>query len=89
MTANHRTSLWKLALLLAPFATAAVAINLFLVSLMFPHVGLAVLSPLQSLLWSLPLGVPASIAAARWVQNLIAEAEQDCPQPTSEKRKLQ
>lgn len=77
MTAQARRPLWKLALLLSPFATTAVAINLFLASLMFPHVGLAVFSPLQALVWSLPLGVPASLLAARWVQGLIFEAEKE------------
>jgi hypothetical protein len=75
MIVKTRKSFWKLALLLAPFATAAVAINLFLVGLMFPHLGLPVLSPLQSLVWSLPLGIPASLASAHWVRSLINQAE--------------
>jgi hypothetical protein len=73
MRAKH--SLWKLSLLLVPFATTAVAINLFLIGLMFPHVGLPVLSPVQALLWALPLGIPATWAAALWVRRLVAEAE--------------
>jgi hypothetical protein len=72
---NIKQSLWKLSLLLAPFAITAVAINLFLLSLMFPHVGLAVLSPVKALLWAIPLGIPASWAAALWVRSLITEAE--------------
>ena len=77
MQGAARRPLWKLALLLAPFATLAVAINLFLVGLMFPHVGLPVLSPLQALLWAVPLGLPATYASARWVRSLIAGAEDD------------
>lgn len=77
MIAKPRHSLWKLAVVLSPFATTAVAINLFLASLMFPHVGLSVLSPLQALLWSLPLGIPGSLLAARWVQGLLHEAEHE------------
>lgn len=73
--AASRRSLWKLAILLAPFATGAVAINLFLIGLMFPKIGLQVLSPQSALLWALPLGVPATIAAALWVRHLISRAE--------------
>lgn len=67
--------LWKLGLVLYPFATAAVAINLFMLGLMGPLAGLAVLSPETTLLLSLPLGLPATWAAALWVRRLIAAAE--------------
>ena len=66
---------WKLALLLYPFAAAAVAINLFMLALMGPAVGLDVLSPVTTLLVSGPLGIPAAWASAIWVRNLITEAE--------------
>ena len=58
-----------------PFATAAVAINLFLLGLIGLAVGLPNLSPLAALWLSLPLGLPATWAAARWVTALIAMAE--------------
>lgn len=58
-----------------PFATAAVAINLFLLGLIGVSVGLAALAPLTALWLSLPLGLPATWASARWVTSLIAEAE--------------
>jgi len=64
-----------LGLLLYPFTAAAVAINLFLLGLLGQSVGLPALSPLQSLVWALPLGLPATWAVARWVQGLIARAE--------------
>jgi hypothetical protein len=67
--------LWKLGLVLYPFATGAVAINLFMLGLMGPLAGLAVLSPETTLLLSLPLGLPATWAAALWVRRLIAAAE--------------
>jgi len=35
------------------------------------------LSPVQSLWLSLPLGLPATWAAARWVRGLIAQADRD------------
>lgn len=60
---------------LYPFAAGAVAINLFLLFLMLQAVGLTALSPIQAILASIPLGLPATWGAARWVQNLVAEAE--------------
>ena len=58
-----------------PFATAAVAINLFLFGLIGLAIGLPAMPPVTALWLSLPLGLPATWAAARWVANLIAEAE--------------
>ncbi|KEO60102.1 hypothetical protein [Thioclava indica] len=66
---------WKLLLGLYPFAAAAVAINLFMLFLMLQAVGVAALTPLNAVLAAIPLGLPATWAAARWVQHLIAEAE--------------
>ncbi|WP_413867782.1 hypothetical protein [Albidovulum sp.] len=60
--------------MLYPFAAAAVAINLFMLGLMGPAVGLPALSPILSLALSLPLGVPASWLAARWLRHLLDEA---------------
>jgi len=65
----------KLALLLWPFATAAVAINLFLLGLIGLALGLPALPPVTALWLSLPVGLPATWLAARWVATLIAEAE--------------
>lgn len=67
--------LWKLGLLLYPFATAAVAINLFMLALIGPAVGLPTLAPVTTLLVSIPIGVPATWAAALWLRSLIAAAE--------------
>ncbi len=67
--------LWHLAVLLYPFAASAVAINLFLLGLLGMALGLPALSPVQAVIWSLPLGIPAAWAAARWVRRLIAQAE--------------
>lgn len=58
-----------------PFATAAVAINLFLLGLIGLAIGLPSMQPVTALWLSLPLGFPATWAAARWVTSLIAEAE--------------
>lgn len=66
-------------LLLWPFATAAVAINLFLLGLIGLSLGLPATSPVTALWASLPLGLPATWSAARWVERLIAEAERVNP----------
>lgn len=70
-----RWPVWKLGLLLYPFAAAAVAINLFLAGLMGQAIGLQALSPQLALILSVPLGWPAAWAAGRWVRGLIDEAE--------------
>lgn len=73
--ATRPYSLWKLGLLLWPFATSAVAINLFMLGLLGQAVGLSALSPVATLWLSLPLGLPATWAAARWVRSLLRQAE--------------
>ncbi|MBW6496237.1 MAG: hypothetical protein K0B16_17125 [Burkholderiaceae bacterium] len=70
-----RWPVWKLGLLLYPFATAAVVINLFMPGLLWQAVGFGALSPYAALWASVPLGVPATWAAARWVRHLIDSAE--------------
>ncbi len=62
-------------MLLYPFAMGAVAINLFLLSLMWQAVGLPALAPVLALKLALPLGLPAAWAAGRWVRGLIDAAE--------------
>ena len=70
-----RWPVWKLAILLYPFAGTAVWINLFMLSLLTSWLGLPVLSPHMAALLALPLGLPATWASARWVVALIARAE--------------
>lgn len=72
---SNRWSRKKLAVVLFPFVAATVAVNLFLASLLGPFLGVAVLSPFACLLLSLPLGLPVTWAAARWVDHLLDEAE--------------
>lgn len=67
---------WKLSLLIYVFAAAAVAINLFMLSLMLQAVGFTALSPYQAIALAVPLGVPAAWAAGRWVRHLLDEAEE-------------
>ncbi len=68
-------SIRKLALVLYPFAAAAVAINLFMLSLMGKALGLASISPVTAIWLSIPLGVPAAWWAAKWVRGLMDEAD--------------
>ncbi|MEZ5777421.1 MAG: hypothetical protein R3E44_03575 [Paracoccaceae bacterium] len=72
---DGRWSPRKLAVVLYPFSTAAVAINLFMLGLMGQTLGLPALSPMLSLALAVPLGVPVNWAVARWVNGLIDEAE--------------
>jgi len=70
-----RWPVWKLALLLYPFATAAVAINLFMLGLIGKMADIGTLSPVAALVWSVPLGIPATWLAGRWVRRLMDEAD--------------
>ena len=72
---DERWSVRKLAILLYPFAAATVAINLFLLSLMGQALGFPAISPALSLWLSVPLGVPATWLAAKWVRGLMDEAD--------------
>ena len=71
-----RWSRRKLALVLFPFVTAAVAVNLFLASLLGASLGLPVLSPVWAVIVSVPLGIPATLAATAWVNRLLDEARE-------------
>lgn len=69
-------NLWWLGSLLWPFVAGAVAINLFLLGLIVRSADWGpAMTPVAALLWSLPLSVPATWAAAVWVRSLIREAE--------------
>lgn len=74
VTEPGRWPVWKLALLLYPFAAAAVAINLFMLALMARALDWPNLSPELSVLLSIGLGVPAAWACGRWVRRLLDEA---------------
>jgi hypothetical protein len=65
---------WKLAVLLYPFAAGAVAINLYMLGLLGQAVGLPALTPVATLWLSAPLGVPAAWASGRWARHLMDEA---------------
>ncbi|PKQ13624.1 MAG: hypothetical protein CVT70_04230 [Alphaproteobacteria bacterium HGW-Alphaproteobacteria-1] len=73
-TEPGRWPVWKLAVLLYPFAAPAVAINLFLAGLIAHKTGFAALPPVLALWLSVPLGVPAAWLCGRWVRGLLDEA---------------
>ncbi|WP_457649327.1 hypothetical protein [Profundibacter sp.] len=68
-------SLLKLGLYLYVFVMAAVAVNLFMLSLAWQRIGLPALSPALSVLISLPLAIPVTWLAARWARRLMEEAD--------------
>ncbi|KUJ73465.1 hypothetical protein AVO45_15410 [Ruegeria marisrubri] len=70
-----RWPVWKLAVLFYPFVAGAVAINLFLAGLIAHAVGYSAITPVDAVIWSIPLGIPATWAAGRWVRGLMDEAD--------------
>ena len=70
-----RWPVWKLAILLYPFTAGAVAINLFLLSLMGQAIGLPALSPNASVIGGVVLGVPAGWASGKWARHLMDQAD--------------
>lgn len=64
----------RLALIFYPAAAAAVWINLFMLSLLLTWLAVPNLSPAQAVFWALVLGVPAAMAAGRWVRGLMDKA---------------
>lgn len=69
-------SLWRLTLVLYPFGAGAMAVNLFFASLIWSWIGWPVLTPVQSVLGGLVLGVPATVAFARHIHALMAKADE-------------
>ncbi|MDN3721345.1 hypothetical protein QW131_24620 [Roseibium salinum] len=65
--------------MLYPFTAAAVAINLFMLSLMGIAIGLPSLPPVTTIALSIPLGIPATWLVARWVRRLMDEADRKAP----------
>lgn len=72
---DDRWSVAKLGTVFYPFSAAAVAINLFMLGLLGPAVGLPPISPIDAIIWSIPLGVPATWLIGKWIRNLMDEAD--------------
>ncbi|WP_299949165.1 hypothetical protein [uncultured Ruegeria sp.] len=66
---------WKLAILLYPATALTVAINLFLAGLIAHSAGFGIIEPVTALVWSIPLGIPATWLAGRWVRGLMDESD--------------
>ncbi len=67
-------SLLKLALALYPFMVGAMAINLFMLSLLWAWVGFPVLNPVRATTGGCIIAIPVSYVFARRVRDLIAQA---------------
>lgn len=74
-TTAGRWSVRRLALLFFPAVTAALWINLFMLSLLLGWLGLPRLSPLQAAVAALPFAVPLSWAAGSWIRDLMDRAD--------------
>ncbi|MFT6459461.1 NnrT protein [Pseudophaeobacter arcticus] len=61
----------RLTLVLYPFGAGAAAVNVFFASLITSWIGWPVLSPLQSIVLGLVLGVPLTYAFARHIHKLM------------------
>ncbi|WP_338547852.1 hypothetical protein [Roseovarius phycicola] len=72
---DARWPIWKLSILLYPFAAGAVAINLFLLFLMLQAIGVTAISPETSVVGGIILGVPAAWASGKWARHLMDEAD--------------
>jgi uncharacterized membrane protein YesL len=68
-------SLLRLILFLYPFGAGAMAVNLFFASLIWSWIDWPVLTPVQSLVGGLVLGVPATAVFARHIRHLMAKAD--------------
>ncbi len=65
----------KLTLILYPFGTGAMAVNLFFASLIASRIGWPVLTPVQSVIGGAVLGVPATWAFAGHIRRLMEKAD--------------
>jgi hypothetical protein len=68
-------NLLRLTLILYPFGAGAMAVNLFFASLIWSWVGWPVLTPVQSVMGGLVMGVPATVAFARHIRGLMAKVD--------------
>lgn len=65
----------RLTLILYPFGSGAMAVNLFFASLIWSWIGWPVLTPLQSVLGGVVLGIPVTWLFARHILRLMAKAD--------------
>lgn len=72
---NGGWSLRKISVAIYPFMAAAMAINLFMLSLIWGCFGIPALTPYQALTGGALLGVPVSYAFARQIRKLIDQSD--------------
>ncbi len=72
---DGRWSVLRIACWLYPFGAGAMAINLFFLSLILSWIGWEVLTPVQSLIGGLIIGVPATYAFAAHIRRLMDKAD--------------
>ena len=65
----------RLTLILYPFGAGAMAVNVFFASLIWSWLGWPVLTPVQSVLGGLALGVPVTYVFARHIRALMTKAD--------------
>ena len=65
----------RLTLWLYPFGAGAMAVNLFFAALIGSWIGGPVLTPVQSVLGGVVLGIPATWVFARHIKRLMAKAD--------------
>lgn len=68
-------SIAKITLFLYPFGAGAMAVNVFFASLIGSWIGGQVLTPLWSTLLGLIIGLPATIAFAWHIRNLMDQSD--------------
>jgi hypothetical protein len=66
---------WRLVAAVYPFAAGAAAVNLFFLSLVLNWVGLPVLAPGLAVVGGLAVGLPAAVAFASHIRQLMAKAD--------------
>jgi hypothetical protein len=75
MAGQPQMNLLWLTLVLYPFGAGAMAVNVFFASLIWSWAGWPVLTPLQSVLGGLALGIPVTYAFARHIHALMTKAD--------------
>ncbi|KUF10332.1 hypothetical protein [Pseudoponticoccus marisrubri] len=66
---------WRLCAALYPFGAGAMGVNLFFASLIWSWLGWPVLTPVESAIGGLVIGLPATYAFARHIRRLMYKAD--------------
>ncbi|UWQ48943.1 NnrT protein [Leisingera caerulea] len=66
---------WRLLAALYPFGAGAAAVNIFFASLIASWIGWRVLTPYESVIWGLLLGVPLTYVFSRHIERLKRQAD--------------